>query len=392
MRGGLRRKLADLVCRALQATLPPSMRSWGWAVRCEAADIEDDTEALLFALDGLRGLLPRAIAARLFHPVARLIGSDAHPIGGSTTMNPHAAAMLRPRAVGIACAIGAVMLGLLYLAMAGAPALYMLVNGGALALGLTMLALLDRTVVAGSRPAGGAILVMAGAILLTALLGTRVEGAARWVSLGGLSIQPSLILLPVMLVAYARTRDAVATAGMVIVAAALALQPDRAMAGMLMAGLAVLAVMRPDRHALAALGVSIAAFAVTCLRPDTLPAVPYVDQIYYESFAIHAAAGAAVLGGSALLLLPAVAGWVREPANRAAYQVFGAAWGAAIAAAALGNYPTPLVGYGGSAILGYALSLLALPRPDAAPAAAGSQGRSASDTGPSDRHLLAGLA
>jgi hypothetical protein len=32
-----------------------------------------------------------------------------------------------------------------------------------------------------------------------------------------------------------------------------------------------------------------------------------------------------------------------------------------VGAAALGNYPTPLVGYGGSAILGYALSLSVMP-------------------------------
>ena len=32
-----------------------------------------------------------------------------------------------------------------------------------------------------------------------------------------------------------------------------------------------------------------------------------------------------------------------------------------ILAAALGNYPTPLVGYSGSAILGYLISLLGLP-------------------------------
>jgi hypothetical protein len=32
-----------------------------------------------------------------------------------------------------------------------------------------------------------------------------------------------------------------------------------------------------------------------------------------------------------------------------------------VAAAALGNYPTPLVGYGGSAVLGYLLSAALLP-------------------------------
>jgi cell division protein FtsW (lipid II flippase) len=39
-------------------------------------------------------------------------------------------------------------------------------------------------------------MMLAAALLATALLGGRVDGAARWVRLGGLAIQPSLILLP----------------------------------------------------------------------------------------------------------------------------------------------------------------------------------------------------
>jgi hypothetical protein len=55
--------------------------------------------------------------------------------------------------------------------------------------------------------------------------------------------------------------------------------------------------------------------------------------------------------------------------------VFGAAWLAVVAAAALGNYPTPLVGYGGSAILGYLISLIGLPPRAAAAAADGGLAR-----------------
>jgi hypothetical protein len=41
--------------------------------------------------------------------------------------------------------------------------------------------------------------------------------------------------------------------------------------------------------------------------------------------------------------------------------VFGAVWLTVVAFAALGPYPTPLVGYGSSAILGCCLSAAALP-------------------------------
>jgi hypothetical protein len=42
------------------------------------------------------------------------------------------------------------------------------------------------------------------------------------------------------------------------------------------------------------------------------------------------------------------------------YGALGSVWLTAIVAAALGNYPTPVVGYGGRAIIGYVLALAAL--------------------------------
>lgn len=384
MSGGLRRGLADLACRALLAILPPALKSWGWAIRCETASIPDDTKALLFALDSLFGLVPRALASR--------IGNAALLSGDSIAMTLYDATMNRPRIVGIACAIGAVALGLAYMAIAGAPMFYLAVNTGALMIGLAALALFGRPVLAERPWAGGAIMAMAGLLLATALLGNKVDGAARWVNLGGLSIQPSLILLPLMIVTFARTRDAAATAGIILAAAAMALQPDRAMAGMLALGVAVLAVMQPVRNVITAFAASVIGFAIALGRADTLPAVPYVDQILYSSFDVHAAAGVAVLGGSAVLLMPALAGWSRDPVNRASYAAFGVVWLAGIAAAALGNYPTPIVGYGGSAIIGYVLSLLALPKRVGAHAQAGSRPQGVADAARRDRHLLAGTA
>ena len=392
MSSGLQRGLADLACRALQATLPPSLQSWGRAVRYETAGIPDDTKALLFALDSLCGLMPRAVASHLLQPFASLIGDGAPFSGGSITMNVYDATMRRPRALGIACMIGAVLLGLAYLAIAGAPTRYLVINAGALAVGLTMLALLGRIAAAGRQWTSGAITAMAGALLATALLGAEADGATRWVKLGGFAIQPSLILLPVMLIAFSQTRNALATAGIVTAAVAMALQPDRAMAGMLAVSLAVLVTIHRDRHVIVALAVGAIGFAATLARADALPAVPYVDQILYSSFGVHAGAGMAVLGGSVLLLLPAIVGWRRDAESRAVYVVFGVVWFAAIMAAALGNYPTPIVGYGGSAIIGYALSLLALPRLAKFPARAAFQTRGKADRTLHDRHLLVGLA
>ena len=388
----LRRRLIDLACRALQATLPTPLQRWGWAIRCEAAAIPDDSKALLFTLGSLCGLMPRAVASRLPTIFASPVGDHVSRPEGSTIMHIVNAATRRPRALGIVCLTSAVLLGTAYMAIAGAPMRYLGVNLGALIIGLTLLLLLERAARSGQGWTDGANLMMAGALLATALFGSQADGIARWVYWGGLAMQPSLILLPTMLVAFSRFRNVPATVSIVAAAVAMALQPDRAMAAMLVICLTALAVMRPDRHVCTALAASAASFAATLIRADRLPAIPYVDQILYSSFDLHAVAGLAVLGGLILLVVPSVIGWRRAAESRAIYVAFGAVWFAAILAAALGNYPTPVVGYGGSAIIGYALSLLALPKFSSANALATAPKCGAIDDMPTDGPLSVALA
>ena len=294
-------------------------------------------------------------------------------------MKTHNTLLRNPRAVGVACAVAATGLGLLYMAAAGAPTIYLAVNALSLVLGLALFALIRPTALT-SRLSGGVLVVLGGLLLATALFGASVDGASRWVRVAGLSIQISLVVLPAMLVAFARGRDLVGTIGMILAAVALALQPDRAMAGVLVAALAVLAMYRPDRWVVSTLVVAVAAFTTTLLRPDSLPAVPYVDQILYTSFQVHALAGFAVVGGALLLILPAVLGQQMDLENREVQAVFGTLWLGMVVAAALGNYPTPVVGYGGSAILGYALSLSFMPGNVRSAAVAGKRVKDAAPT------------
>jgi hypothetical protein len=164
-----------------------------------------------------------------------------------------------------------------------------------------------------------------------------------------------------MAVTFARYPTLAGCIGIAVAAAALALQPDRAMAGVLALGMAVLVVARPSSLSAGALMVAFAAFLISLMRPDALPAVPYVDRILFTAFDVHLLAGAAVWLGALLLLVPPILGWRGNADLRHAYLVFGAVWLGCIAAAALGNYPTPVVGYGGSAILGYLLTFAFLP-------------------------------
>lgn len=335
----MRRALADLVGRLAIRLAPPALRDWAWALRHEADAIPHDGPALVFAIRGLLGLLPTILAAR-----------------GRRFFSGETNDMIDSRRLGAVCAVAGVALGLGYLAAAGAPVRYLALNLAALAIGLALLAPAAR-----ARMGEGAVVAMAVALAAATLAGDAVDGAVRWLRLGGVAVQPSLILLPAMIALYARHRTPLAGAAMIAAAGVLAMQPDRAMAGMLALSLAAVALVARDRRTLVPLGAAAAGFAVTLARPDDLPAVPYVDRILFTAFDLHPLAGAAVLGGSALLLLPAAVGW-RAGDERTVHAAFGAMWLAGIAAAALGNYPTPVVGYGGSAIIGYLLSLACLPR------------------------------
>lgn len=269
--------------------------------------------------------------------------------------------LAQPRLLGLICGAGAVAFGLGYMIAAGAPSRYLLVNLAALVLGATAWLALDRTAGARLAGAGTAVLALAVPLLLTALFGVAVEGASRWVSVGPLNLQLSLFVLPVMVVLYARRPDAIGTAGMMVAALALAAQPDRAMTGVLLAGLLALVFVTPSRFPIMATAVAFLAFGWTLLTPDALPAVPYVDRILYTAFDVHPLAGLAVVIGAVALMVPAVIGGLKGASERSALLAFGGCWLGVVISAALGNYPTPLVGYGGSAVLGYLLSVALLP-------------------------------
>jgi cell division protein FtsW (lipid II flippase) len=267
----------------------------------------------------------------------------------------------RPRLLGLFCAASAVGLGLAFMSAAGAPPRHLLVNLAALILGAS--AWLGLGPWANSRLARGgwAVLALALPLLATALFAAEVDGASRWLTVGPLSVQVSLIVVPTMIMLYARNADAIGTIGIAIAALALAAQPDRAMAGVLAASVGAVLLTARSRLPALALAAAAAGFGATMLLPDALPAVPFVDGILYTAFDVHAAAGLAVVAGCFILLAPALVGALRTTHDRPAMAAFGTCWAMVVAAAAIGNYPTPLVGYGGSAVLGYLLSVALLP-------------------------------
>lgn len=358
---GIARRSAALLLSAASRLLPRRLSPWARAMAFEMMEIRDDRSALLFAAGCLRAALSLTIAERVRSAIAalRALHFPLSPIPWSfPAMN---GIFARPRLLGLLCGAAAVGIGMAYMKAGGAPSRYLLVNFAALVLGATAWLALGRTARSSLAGSGPAVLAMSVPLLLTAWFGVAAEGASRWVSVGPLVLQVSLILLPVMIVLYARRPDRTATAGMIAAAFALAIQPDRAMAGVLAVALAASAFQSRQRLAILAASASALAFGWTLLTPDMMPASAFVDRILYTAFDIHPLAGAAVLIGAAGLIAPAAAARARGEENSSALLSFGACWSAVVAAAALGNNPTPLVGYGGSAVLGYLLSVALLP-------------------------------
>lgn len=337
------RGIANRLLRCLIGLAPDRMRDWAEAVRAETETIDDDREAVHFAFETGGGLALTFLWARL---------------GDAFSFSPDGPA---PRLAAAFAAIVAVAIGVAHLCVAGAPFSMIVVNIASLIVGLVMLAGATRWHLLPRDSHGPPMVIMAGLLVLTSMFGIASQGVARWVAVGSLMVQPSLILLPALIMIYARDSTGAGVAAIIVAAAAMALQSDRAMAGAMFAGMAVLWIWRRNRQVAVALAASGTSFLITFARTDSMPPARFTEGVLISSWQSHPLIGLAVAVGAAMLLLPcAVSRGNRNIASERC-AVFGAIWLAIILAAVLGNYPAPLVGYGGSAIIGYLLSACMLP-------------------------------
>lgn len=345
--------IAERILRLACRLLAPRLRDWGEAMAQETASIRHPGAALAFALGCSVWIVSHAFGHALRSALTPL---DIDPAQARPSQG-----RWRTRDAALVCAIAATGLGLLFLSAAGAPARYLLINLTALLAGLIIVLPFRRRDPI-QAPFIGVISMAVGlALLLTAGLGDEAEGARRWMSLGGVVIQPGMIGLPFLLVAFAGSRDLLTTTGLILGAIALGLQPDPAMAGALLAAAGVAAMLKPDRPAWVMLSVALACVLATGLRSGEVAPTPFVNGILGTASSSSAIASLAVWSGTALLLVPAVVGLWRNRQASVAHAAFGSTWLALIAAAMFGDDPVPVIAYGGSAIVGYLLSTLALP-------------------------------
>lgn len=347
---------AERIVRLCGRWLPTRLSDWGEAMAQEARSIEHPVAALSF----VAGCVAWAAREAATEAMRKALAPDAGYLGKEMTMTGQNG--WRIRGVAAICGVLATGMGLIYLSAAGASASLLTMNAAALVAGLVLVVSFSRGEPL-DRPFVGPVTVAIGVILvLTAALGGEASGVRRWASVGQVVMQPSLIGLPLLIVGFARSRDALTATGVVLAAIALAWQPDRAMAATLVAGIGAIALTTRGRLALGLTGVTLIGLTVACIQPDVVPATPFVDRVYRTALSTSLVAGIAVWVGTAILLVPAILGLARDGANKVIYSAFGATWLAVVCAAIAGDYPTPLVGYGGSAIVGYLLATLGLPR------------------------------
>lgn len=261
----------------------------------------------------------------------------------------------------LALAAAAVGAGCALLVVLGAPPRMPMMNGVALLIGLVGVAVIwaCRRAGASARVGDIALLIASAVIPMTAMVGPQADGVARWLVVGGLTIQPALIVVPLIALGLAVRPSLARSASAVVAAVGLAIQPDPGCAAMLLLGAAAPLLSRNARTSgtLATVIAAAIGLAVAIARNVALPPVPFVEQV------IPAALGAGLphalfaLGAAMLMLMPGITRRLRAP-----HFAFLGIWIAALAMALLGPYPTPVIGFGGSGVLGFMLSagLLAL--------------------------------
>lgn len=335
---GLCAVLTHLLLALARALLPSRHADWGHAMRAEVLAIDEPHEALGYAW----GCFTTALQLAARPALARL----------------HA-----PDTLGLVCASGVVGLGCAFMATRAAPGSYAWVNGLSLALAWASFGLLPRAhLQRDARWRAVATFALGAVLLWAAAPQPDALAAAGWLRLGPLPVQPTWLLCPAwwavsapvsQTAALPMRAHALQLTGLAMGLLALATHAQAPLLAITAALLAARAV-RARSGSLALLALLALALAQAALARWTAPPPsPFVDEVLQLAFTHSPALGMLMTAAWLTLLLP---GLLHRQARE-----HGLAWAALLALALPGWLPAPVLGFGGSFILGYVMSLALLP-------------------------------
>lgn len=243
-----------------------------------------------------------------------------------------------------------VLAGIAWMSAYGAPGAYVTTDGLALAVACTWL--LFGRAPQGLRTQRVLTVLLIAWLFVPLATGPEVNGVARWVPLGPVTLHSGMFAVPALAVFAARDRDYAAPILLAALFAAL-LQPDAATGFALTFAAVGLHHVTSDWKAGAVSIVGFFAAIAMALRGE-LPARDFVELVLAdaagESLAVAAGLALALAAGYFLML------WTAPLARAERFALAGSLFGF-IVMAMMSHYPFPLIGYGAAPILGYGLAL-----------------------------------
>ena len=251
----------------------------------------------------------------------------------------------------------AVLLGLAVQHRLGAQASGLMIQAAGALLGAVLFVALSRVHAPRRVSVAFGLAVLLAFITLPLVVGPELAGARRWLLLGPISIQPSMILLPLVIWLVAGPRPGVDKSLLILAAGGvLALQFDAAaLTGLTLAWLAghARSARRSEVH-VQGVAFSLAILTVWAwMRPDALPSVAWVEQVLPNAWGLGLWTGVMASLAAIIVLTPLI---VLARGSQAALSL-AAFYVGLVGAALVGNYPMPVVGLGASLVVGWLMAL-----------------------------------